>query len=252
MKTPPAAAALLWAALICPAAAADWTFVSAERPPHLLELYTSEGCSSCPPAELWFGVLESEPALWKSFVPVAFHVDYWDYIGWKDRLGSKKYSLRQRMQAGSGRVYTPGFFLNGAEWRGWFEGEALPPADAPAVGVLSVSQVRPGEFVVDFKPKRSDQGPFDVNGALLGMDIEIPVAAGENRGSKLSHDFAVVGFKTTRMNPSGGRFTATVALGNDTQVKPPRRAAAFWVTRPDSYRPVQAVGGFLAEAEESR
>ena len=50
----------------------------------LLELYTSEGCSSCPPAESWLGQLTTDGRLWKEIVPVAFHVDYWDDLGWKD------------------------------------------------------------------------------------------------------------------------------------------------------------------------
>jgi hypothetical protein len=58
----------------------------------LLELYTSDGCSSCPPAEAWLARLKSDPRLWKDFVPVAFHVDYWDYLGWRDPFGAADYS----------------------------------------------------------------------------------------------------------------------------------------------------------------
>jgi len=54
----------------------------------LVELYTSEGCSSCPPADRWFSELKRDDGLWREFVPLAFHVDYWDYIGWQDRFAS--------------------------------------------------------------------------------------------------------------------------------------------------------------------
>ena len=82
----------------------------------LLELYTSEGCSSCPPAEAWFSRLKSNPRLWKDFVPVAFHVDYWDYLGWRDTLASPEKSQRQYDYAkarGDMDVYTPQAIVDG-------------------------------------------------------------------------------------------------------------------------------------------
>jgi hypothetical protein len=65
----------------------------------LLELYSSEGCSSCPPAEQWLGELRKDPRLWRSIVPVAFHVDYWDGLGWKDRFAQPQWTARQRAYA---------------------------------------------------------------------------------------------------------------------------------------------------------
>src|SRR5690348_8781739 len=71
-------------------------FESGDTQTPLLELYTSEGCSSCPPAEAWLSQLKKSPKLWKDFVPVSFHVDYWDYLGWKDPFAMKAYSRRQQ------------------------------------------------------------------------------------------------------------------------------------------------------------
>ncbi|MDQ3115241.1 MAG: DUF1223 domain-containing protein [Verrucomicrobiota bacterium] len=62
---------------------------------HLLELFTSEGCSSCPPAEAWLSKLKDDPGLWRDFVPLAFHVDYWDRLGWRDPFASKVWTSRQ-------------------------------------------------------------------------------------------------------------------------------------------------------------
>src|ERR1041385_865018 len=62
---------------------------------HLLELYTSEGCSSCPPAEQWMSALKNQPRLWQDIVPIAFHVDYWDRLGWRDPFASKLWTDRQ-------------------------------------------------------------------------------------------------------------------------------------------------------------
>ena len=68
--------------------AEEASFRSGPQPVWLLELFTSEGCSSCPPAEKWLGALREDPRLWHEFVPVAWHVDYWDRLGWRDRFSA--------------------------------------------------------------------------------------------------------------------------------------------------------------------
>ena len=83
----------------------------------LLELYTTEGCSSCPPADKWMSGIKTDKV-----TPLAFHVDYWDYIGWKDKFSKAEYSDRQRKGAafaGAGFVYTPQFVMNGRDFKGW-------------------------------------------------------------------------------------------------------------------------------------
>ncbi len=91
--------------------AAPIVFQSSTRQTALLELYTSEGCSSCPPAEAWLSKLKTEPGLWSEFVPVAFHVDYWNNLGWRDKLSSEQFSRRM---ANTGRRI---LFLPNMEWR---------------------------------------------------------------------------------------------------------------------------------------
>ncbi len=98
-----------WLPLFCLLAssalgAAPLQFTSPETRVTLLELYTSEGCSSCPPADRWLSGLRDDPRLWREVVPVAFHVDYWDAIGWPDRFASAAHSERQRTYARSGHV----------------------------------------------------------------------------------------------------------------------------------------------------
>ena len=86
----------------------------------LIELFTSEGCSSCPPAETYLNNLKNNNELWEKWIPVAFHVDYWDYIGWKDKYATKTFGLRQSRYASLNRVstvYTPAFMVNGSSWR---------------------------------------------------------------------------------------------------------------------------------------
>ena len=101
--------------------AAEARFASGPQQTALIELYTSEGCSSCPPAETWMSRLKESPGLWKQFVPIAFHVDYWDRLGWRDRFSSQRWTERQRRYASlwqSESVYTPAVVVNGREQRG--------------------------------------------------------------------------------------------------------------------------------------
>ena len=119
------------------ATAGDIVIESPTTRAHLVELFTSEGCSSCPPADEWMRSLKSERGLWREFVPVAFHVNYWDHLGWTDRLASPRFTQRQRDYAAlwrSNSVYTPGFVLDGREWRG----RELPRASQEKAGVLRV------------------------------------------------------------------------------------------------------------------
>ncbi len=99
--------------------AAECTAKTGNKTIPLLELYTSEGCSSCPPADKWISKIKHGP---EEVTPLAFHVDYWDYIGWKDTFSKAKYSNRQRKTAafgGAGFVYTPQFVFNGRDFKGW-------------------------------------------------------------------------------------------------------------------------------------
>ncbi|MDB4793761.1 DUF1223 domain-containing protein, partial [Methylacidiphilales bacterium] len=82
-----------------PLRAQDVVFKSNIPTASLIELYSSEGCSSCPPAEAWVNDLKSAPELWKSIFPVVFHVDYWDGLGWPDRFSRADYTQRQRNYA---------------------------------------------------------------------------------------------------------------------------------------------------------
>src|SRR5215510_6018940 len=100
------------------ARAGDLQFESGPQRIHLIELFTSQGCSSCPPAEAWLSKLKSEPRLWKDFVPLAFHVDYWDRLGWRDPFAMKEWTARQYQYSSAWKsegVYTPGFVLDGRE-----------------------------------------------------------------------------------------------------------------------------------------
>ena len=187
-------------------AAADTTFHSGPAQVTLVELYTSEGCSSCPPAEQWLGDLRHDAGLWQKFVPVALHVNYWDHLGWRDVLASAANTERQYALAsawGTSSVYTPCFVRNGQEWRPRNGGAAELSADSspkasatgegPAkadAGKLTVVWQTDGTCRIDFIPPsraRRDATRYGVAVALLGSGIDSKVRAGENRGRNLHH-----------------------------------------------------------------
>ena len=178
---------------------ADSQFESGLQKTHLLELFTSEGCSSCPSAEAWLSKLKAEPRLWKDFVPIAFHVDYWDRLGWRDPFAAKEWTARQYQYSAvwkSDSVYTPGFVLDGREW----QNTAIPSATDDAVGVLKVSFDKEGRLLAEFHLLKGDAPKFDFHVALLGFDLKTNVTGGENNGRKLQHDFVVLSLASEKMS----------------------------------------------------
>ena len=214
----------------------------------LIELYTSEGCSSCPPADQWLASQADKPGLWKDFVPVEFHVNYWDDLGWKDRLSTRGFTAREYAYSsawGSSNVYTPCFVRNGAEWRPLW-GDATPPA-GPS-GALSLEVAEGGACRVAFIPAGgAGKGDYQLHVALLGGGISSKVTAGENGGRTLAHEFVVVGLAEGDLSrdASGAALRGSVALPKPIVPDAKRRAVAAWVTRKGEIEPIQATGGWL-------
>src|SRR5215831_9028607 len=146
---------LVWLAVGYVFASEPRTYESGETQNSLLELFTSEGCSSCPPAEKWLSALKSSQDLWKKIVPIAFHVDYWDHLGWRDRFAKPDFTQRQQRYAaawGGDSVYTPGFAVNGREWRGWFGGGGGLRSSSEKIGKLGVTLSGDGKVAAIFVP----------------------------------------------------------------------------------------------------
>jgi hypothetical protein len=225
-------------------AAAQQTLTSPSQQATLVELYTSEGCSSCPPADRWYSTLLDHPGLWRRVVPVAFHVDYWDYLGWEDRFARKSASQRQQLhrQQGNARaVYTPAVMAAGREWRDWrYADRALPDSQAE-VGVLSV-KLGPGTFTASFEPAPGFRGHAPVlNLALLGIGMQTRVRAGENRGRILKHDFVVLDHRSYDSEEQRwrGEMPSSPHAGQARAL-----AWAAWVSSANNLAAVQATGAW--------
>jgi hypothetical protein len=218
-------------------------FESGPKKVQLLELFTSEGCSSCPPAEASLARLVNDPKLWREFVPVAFHVDYWDRLGWKDPFASSEWTRRQRLYAvnwNAESVYTPNFVLDGREWRN----ATVPVADVEAPGVLRATVQGDNNVLVNFDPAKGKTGDFEVYLARLGFGIKSNVRAGENNGRSLRHDFVVLSLTHERLGPIPRklRFASSAV---EAASRPDRIALAAWITNAGDIRPLQATGGWL-------
>ncbi len=213
----------------------------------LLELYTSEGCSSCPPADKYISELKSHPDLWISIIPVAFHVDYWNYIGWNDRFSSPEYSARQRRYARTKNlktVYTPGFLLNGEEWRSFFGLRKLSVASDKEIGKLKL-KINDMELKAEYQPiEKMDDETLVLNIAVLGFDMKTEVRSGENHGKELRHDFTVLGYKTILLYKNESVYTVMTELPDIIETAP-KMAISAWINNENDMTPVQAVGGWL-------
>ena len=218
------------------------TFESGETQTTLIELFTSEGCSSCPPAEKWMSELKSNPGLWKRTVPVAFHVDYWDRLGWRDRFARSEFTLRQQRYAAVwriGSVYTPNFVVNGREWKGWFNNGMLSER-SENVGKLRVALNGNNEVKATFAGTQT--GPLKLEVAVLGGNLESDVKRGENSGRKLRHDFVALDLANVDMTKTGADWTGQAVLPKAAMLDKPS-AVAIWVTQ--DTLPIQATGGWL-------
>lgn len=190
------------------------------------------------------GELRHDDGLWREFVPVAWHVNYWDRLGWPDKFADQAYTDRQYAYSTKWKartVYTPGLVRAGEEWR-VRDGDMLA-AGSMIGGELTV--VVAGEsMAVTFQPPVGARLPADlqVNVALLGGGIESDVRSGENRGQKLAHEFVVLQWDQAAL-PAGN--TSLPIPISDLDVEVPGRAMAVWVSSASDPTPLQATGGWL-------
>jgi len=218
----------------------------------LVELYTSEGCSSCPPADRWLSSLAASGFGADKVVPLAFHVDYWDYIGWSDEFAKAGYTERQREIARVNRsafVYTPQVLLSGADYRGWANQRELAARVAEinrrAPGAdIGVAARRAGQSGIEISATASLRGATG-NAALyvaLREDrLANEVRAGENKGHRLEHDHVVRELIGPIPVSSAGKAEARHTLALDPGWKRPDLGLAAFVQDRTTGEVLQAV-----------
>jgi hypothetical protein len=209
---------------------------SGATPPRVVELYTSEGCSSCPPADKWLSTLKGR----SDVLALSFHVNYWDRLGWPDRFASTEFTQRQYAQAqreGRGGVYTPQVVVQGQDYRGW---PKLPSASADtAAPVVTLS--REGDAVTaTVQPVTGRTGAqLSAYWAVLEDGHQTAVRAGENAGEQLRHDHVVRLLKPVPAWAAGSGTATTLSVTRGDPAFP--RRVVLVVTDGATLRPVQAV-----------
>ena len=204
-----------------------------KRVPVLVELFTSEGCSSCPSADQALEQLQKTQPISKALViPLSEHVDYWNYIGWSDPFSSGAFSERQRGYARALRldnIYTPQMVVNGqAEFVGSDRNRAESAIEQAAGGVHADVQLKPVfaaggspslEVRIENVPAVRRGDTADVMLAIAEDGLRSSVSRGENAGRKLGHTAVVRQMRSLGAAAAGRPFTATTAVSIDAKWK---------------------------------
>ncbi len=208
---------------------------SGPRPPAVVELYTSEGCSSCPPADRWLSTLKPQDGV----LALSFHVNYWNHLGWRDPFATPDTTARQyrlKEALGGKYVYTPQVVHNGRDHRDWTGQTArdlkpLPPASAPGLRLS-----RQGNVVTAHLAASAAYPKLAGYWAVLQDGLVSKVTRGENAGEQLRHDHVVSLYQP--VEPWAGAEAHTTQLTLPAGGHP---RVAFVVTNPTLTQPLQAL-----------
>lgn len=210
----------------------------------VVELYTSEGCNSCPPADRWLSRLKGQSGV----VALAFHVDYWDRLGWKDRFASPAYTQRQAQQQavnGARFSYTPQVVLDGVDQPRWsgIAPEALARGEpVRQAAPVDITLAQDGAQVRAVVQTRASAPPrLAAYWAVTENDHRTAVKAGENEGATLLHDFVVRRFVEVAPWSSASGEPTTLRLDVPAiGAAGPRQTVNLVVLDAATRRPVQA------------
>lgn len=164
----------------------------AARPLGVVELFTSQGCNSCPPADAALGRLVQQGDV----VALAYHIDYWDYLGWKDTLALHGHTVRQRSYAearGDREVYTPQVVINGVVHALGSDESAIEKAIAQtrrnaAVLALPVTMaVADGKVTVNIPAAQGEHGNAEVWLCPVTSKVDVQIGRGENHDRTLTY-----------------------------------------------------------------
>lgn len=177
---------------------------SLSQPVAVVELFTSQGCSSCPPADQLLSEIVDDTYMGVEVIGLSFHVDYWDYLGWKDPFASEEFTERQSKYASklkSRQVYTPQMILNGklqfVGSRRSSLNENLNKVKPQSLKKLQIQITENSNSTIklSFNPPGTGNA-YQI--AIVEKDLSRNVSDGENKGKTLTHDNVVRSFKTVK------------------------------------------------------
>jgi hypothetical protein len=217
---------------------------SSSRTPVLVELFTSEGCSSCPPADRYIESLDSQPIAGLELVVLSEHVDYWDQLGWKDPYSSREISERQdayRTKLRLPEVYTPQLVIDGSrEMPGSSKNEAEDALRQAAAQIkiglqLKVATADRDQLSVRIDCPASNVAPrsLDVFVAFALNHAESQVVRGENKNRRLTHTAVLRKMVKVGIIKNGEGFSLATEMNPGVPLKDGLRVVAF-LQDPDS------------------
>jgi hypothetical protein len=203
--------------------------VSGAQTTPLVELYTSEGCDSCPPADRWLSSHFAGAGDPNRALALAFHVDYWDRLGWTDRFASHSYTERQyaAMKAnGKAFVVTPQILLQGHEFPASRRTMPQPALDRiarePAAAIIELTATNDGKEIAASAVSRivdaGSRAKSTLSIAYVDSGLVSDVKAGENKGVRLTHDHVVRALKSAPT--SDGSFSTRFSVPAERGVSP--------------------------------
>ncbi len=226
--------------------AQDYTFESKDHRVNIIELYTSQGCSSCPPADKWLSDLKEHPKVFKDFIPMAFHITYWDFIGWKDIFANKSHDNRQRYYSNKvwkkNSVYTPQFITNAKEYKKWFSNRNFPNFEKKYGGKLKVN-LDDNKLQISYFNKDIKNQKIYLNIGILGFDYDIDIKRGENKYKTLKHDFVILNHIQKFAEIKNNKFDLNTIL-LDLKKDNKKKALVVWLSKYDSDI-LQSTGGYI-------
>ncbi len=245
----PALLALLLPAFLLPALAPPASAAV------LVELFTAQGCSSCPPADRLLSAMGSDPDLSKQVVPLAFHVDYWDTAAWRDRFSDAAWTKRQTAYvraAGGAQVYTPQAVIGGREQCVGSDIRCIhtgvEAATARPEGTVELSFPKQGgdavEVAVAAQPPAGER-KLEVMLAVYENGLSTEVAGGENAHKTLRDDFVVRRLQRAYALSGSGRREETVTLQLDPQWQRDKLGVAVFLQDPKTHRVFGATSALL-------
>jgi hypothetical protein len=228
----------------------SFTATSDNTVPHIIELYTSEGCSSCPPADKWLSNLINHNKLYKEFIPLSFHVDYWNYLGHTDVLSSAQFTQRQRTYAkiwNAPNIYTPEFVLNGKEWKRnrflrQIPNKVIKPNHFPKAK-LEIKMVSKNSYDIKLSGVPKNIQNIEAYVALLGNNITHKIPRGENKGKTLKHNFVVLALINKNMIFKNNDYQTNILIAIPSKlIKETNNVAiAVWVKQKTVSQHIQAL-----------
>jgi hypothetical protein len=234
-----------------PLLAEEIIFKSSGSKAVLIELYSAEDCSSCPPAEAWMSALKTSSDLWETVFPVVFHVDYCNGSGRTNHFAKPAYTQRQyTAHLGQNSPYCPEFITSGREWQGWHHGEQNPPPKTETSGELTLRVKDGGKNVSAFYTPTTGDEPqtYTINVALLAVNVLSDVQRSDEGGRQLAHDFVALDLVTKPLTKPEGFQGGLASL----KLSPnePAMAIAAWISASNGSI-LQVTGGWLKPSPSS-